>query len=177
MQERIHSTSHFPAFTPTNRQDHPTGREVWNPATSKPPRKHGFTLVELLVVIAVVGMLVALLLPAVQASREAAHRISCTNNLKQIALAMHIHANTFGILPYSKRDTAPQRSWAPDLLPFLEQANLVSGEHYDLTQNWWRSTTYDSPPAGHPQRGDGENPSERVYLPLHAGSESSAEQE
>jgi prepilin-type N-terminal cleavage/methylation domain-containing protein len=150
VQERIHSTSHFPASTPTNRQDRPTGREVWNPATSKPPRKHGFTLVELLVVIAIVGLLVALLLPAVQASREAARRISCTNNLKQIALAMHIHANTFGILPYSKRDAAPQRSWAPDLLPFLEQANLVSGEHYDLTQNWWRSTTYAAPPMAIP---------------------------
>jgi prepilin-type processing-associated H-X9-DG protein len=50
-------------------------------------------------------------------------------------------------LPYSKRDSTPQRSWAPDLLPFLEQANLVSGAYYDLTQNWWRSTAYGSPPA------------------------------
>jgi len=106
-----------------------------------------FTLVELLVVIAIIGTLVALLLPAVQASREAARRMSCSNNLKQIALAMHNHADVFRMLPYSKRDATPQRSWAPDLLPFLEQANMVSGEHYDLTQNWWRSTTYDSPPV------------------------------
>ena len=150
MQERIHSTNHSPAVAPAFCQHHPIGREVSNLATSKPPRKHGFTLVELLVVIAIVGLLVALLLPAVQASREAARRISCANNLKQIALAMHLHENTLGILPYSKRDAAPQRSWAPDLLPFLEQANLVSGAHYDLTQNWWRSTTYASPPIAIP---------------------------
>ncbi|MHB8956478.1 MAG: DUF1559 family PulG-like putative transporter [Pirellulaceae bacterium] len=106
-----------------------------------------FTLIELLVVIAVIGILVALLLPAVQASREAARRMACSNNLKQIALAMHHYENTFRRLPYSKRDSMPQRSWAPDLLPFLEQTNMISGEHYDLKQNWWRSTTYDSPPV------------------------------
>jgi prepilin-type N-terminal cleavage/methylation domain-containing protein/prepilin-type processing-associated H-X9-DG protein len=109
-----------------------------------------FTLIELLVVIAIMGMLTAILLPAVQASREAARRMSCSNNLKQIALAMHNHEYTVRILPYSKRDSTPQRSWAPDVLPHLEQANLVSGEHYDLTQNWWRSTTYDSPPVAIP---------------------------
>jgi prepilin-type N-terminal cleavage/methylation domain-containing protein/prepilin-type processing-associated H-X9-DG protein len=114
--------------------------------------KHGrtvpgaFTLIELLVVIAIIGLLLAILLPAVQASREAARRMSCSNNLKQLALAMHHHDSTFRMLPYSKRDAMPQRSWAPDLLPFLEQANVVSEGHYDLTQNWWRSTTYDSPP-------------------------------
>ena len=100
--------------------------------------RSAFTLIELLIVIAIIGVLIGLLLPAVQASREAARRTSCANNLKQIALAMHNHENTFSILPYSKRDSTPQRSWAPDLLPFLEQANLVSGAYYDLTQNWWR---------------------------------------
>ena len=109
-------------------------------------RSAGFTLVELLVVIAIIGILVALLLPAVQAAREAARRMSCQNNLKQIALAMHNHENTYRLLPYSKRDSTPQRSWAPDVLPFLEQANMVSGASYDLDQNWWRSTTYGSPP-------------------------------
>ncbi|MHB8971729.1 MAG: DUF1559 family PulG-like putative transporter [Pirellulaceae bacterium] len=104
-----------------------------------------FTLVELLVVIAITGMLVALLLPAVQAAREAARRMSCSNNLKQLALAMHNHEDALRSLPYSKRDSLPQRSWAPDLLPHLEQANMVSSEYYNLNQNWWRSTTYDSP--------------------------------
>lgn len=108
--------------------------------------RNAFTLVELLVVIAIIGILVAILLPAVQSSREAARRMSCTNNLKQISLAMHTHEDSLRFLPYSKRDSLPQRSWAPDLLPYLEHANLVNGEHYDLNQNWWRSTTYDSPP-------------------------------
>jgi prepilin-type N-terminal cleavage/methylation domain-containing protein/prepilin-type processing-associated H-X9-DG protein len=109
---------------------------------SKPQIRSAFTLVELLVVIAIIGVLVALLLPAVQAARESARRMSCTNNLKQIALALHNHEGVYRVLPYSKRDTLPQRSWAPDALPFLEQSNMVSGASYDLNENWWRSTTY-----------------------------------
>lgn len=105
-------------------------------------RRSAFTLVELLVVIAIIGILVALLLPAVQAARESARRMSCQNNLKQIALAMHNHEGVYRQLPYSRRDTAPQRSWAPDTLPFLEQANMVSDAGYNLNENWWRSTTY-----------------------------------
>lgn len=105
-----------------------------------------FTLVEVLVVIAIIGILTGLLLPAVQAAREAARRMSCSNNLRQVALAMQNHEAAHRQLPYSKRTTMPQRSWAPDVLMFLEQANVVSGAHYDLEQNWWRSTTYDSPP-------------------------------
>ncbi|MFO0870322.1 MAG: DUF1559 domain-containing protein [Pirellulales bacterium] len=108
--------------------------------------RRGFTLVELLVVIAIIGVLVALLLPAVQAAREAARRMSCTNNLKQIALALHNHEGVYRKLPYSKRDTQPQRSWAPDTLPFLEQSNMVSDTAYDLNENWWRSTTYGGVP-------------------------------
>jgi prepilin-type N-terminal cleavage/methylation domain-containing protein/prepilin-type processing-associated H-X9-DG protein len=110
----------------------------------------GFTLVELLVVIAIIGILVALLLPAIQAAREASRRSSCGNNLMQIAMAMHHHSDTYRSLPYSKRDSAPQRSWAPDVLPFLEQTNMVNGANYDLNQNWWRSTTYTTPVAAIP---------------------------
>ena len=121
------------------------------PKTENPPSRNlAFTLVELLVVMAILGILVSLLLPAVQAAREAARRSSCTNNLKQIVLAMHNHEDSYRQLPYSKRDALPQRSWAPDLLPFLEQGNLVSGANYDLSQNWWRSTSSGSPSVAIP---------------------------
>ena len=94
-------------------------------------RDGGFTLVELLVVIAIIGVLVALLLPAVQAAREAARRSSCSNNLKQVGLAMHNYNDTFQILPkpgFHNRDiivnassSSSSQSWAVAILPYLEQ--------------------------------------------------------
>lgn len=93
----------------------------------KPER--GFTLVELLVVIAIIGILVALLLPAVQAAREAARRMSCNNNLKQLALSTHNYHDSFKVFPTSgnSRDPAARPtngfSWIAKL-PFLEQGPL-----------------------------------------------------
>ncbi|MCC6509483.1 MAG: DUF1559 domain-containing protein [Pirellulaceae bacterium] len=97
----------------------------------------GFTLVELLVVIAIIGVLVSLLLPAVQAAREAARRMSCSNNVKQMGLALHNYHDTFRRLPpasiHSRTQTSDSWSVQARLLPQLEQANLQRLINWDLT--------------------------------------------
>ncbi len=125
---------------------------------SKPRNLPGFTLVELLVVIAIIGVMVGLLLPAVQAAREAARRMSCSNNLKQIGLAMHNYESTFKAMPPamfaadpSQRDMLNPGSNQPSgedddgfgflvsLLPFVEQQGLYDflapNGHYGVLGN------------------------------------------
>jgi prepilin-type N-terminal cleavage/methylation domain-containing protein len=97
---------------------------------------HGFTLVELLVVIAIIGVLVALLLPAIQAAREAARRMYCANNLRQMALAMHNYESAQKAFPPLMFIGPNQYRWSAQVrvLPYLEQNGLAA--NVDLSKNY-----------------------------------------
>jgi len=86
--------------------------------------QRGFTLVELLVVIAIIGILIALLLPAVQAAREAARRSHCSNQLKQLGLALQNYHDTHRIFPHGARFPYPAPNWRIMVLPYIEQDPL-----------------------------------------------------
>lgn len=111
-------------------------------------RRSGFTLIELLVVIAIIAILVAILLPAVQQAREAARRSQCKNNLKQLALAMHNHHDTYSQFPRNY-DAGSDNGWSAwhavsasfAILPYIEQSTVfeeakpvVDGDQFDW--NW-----------------------------------------
>lgn len=123
-------------------------------------RRSGFTLVELLVVVTIIGILIALLLPAVQAAREAARRMQCGNNLKQIGVAMHAHhgarshfppgsiwpPNASASNPIGTVDGA-ESTWVTFLLPYMEQNNVYS------TIDWTKGFGYAwYAPLGYPNR-------------------------
>src|SRR5262249_14277325 len=80
-----------------------------------------FTLIELLVVIAIIAVLIALLVPAVQKVREAASKTQCANNLKQLALAVHVYENSYGYFPAARGGNA---TWCFRILPYIEQDNV-----------------------------------------------------
>jgi prepilin-type N-terminal cleavage/methylation domain-containing protein/prepilin-type processing-associated H-X9-DG protein len=100
-------------------------------------KSKAFTLVELLVVIAIIGVLVALLLPAVQAARESSRRTKCQSNLRQWALAMHNFHDVNNNLPYFTQTTPNRQTWAPFVMPYLEQGNLVSA--YTMSTHWYNA--------------------------------------
>jgi prepilin-type N-terminal cleavage/methylation domain-containing protein len=105
-------------------------------------KRTAFTLVELLVVVAIIGVLVALLLPAIQAAREVGRRASCQNNLRQLGLALHNFHSVRKVLPASGWTTVGAGNpkgkfvgWRPLILPHIEEAALE--QMYDFDINWW----------------------------------------
>lgn len=98
-------------------------------------RKSGFTLVELLVVIAIIGVMVGLLLPAVQAAREAARRMQCSNNMKQLGLAVHNFASTYQDKVPMLGEAEEGGHWTAFILPFVEQNTVFERLGFD-TVNW-----------------------------------------
>ena len=103
-------------------------------------QRAAFTLIELLVVIAIIAVLIALLLPAVQQSREAARRAQCANHLKQIGLAIHNFEQSQQTLPSSR--IGPQyATWFIEILPFMEQTNLYNSWNLSHTYYYQSSTT------------------------------------
>src|SRR5438067_7704658 len=111
-------------------------------------RTRGFTLIELLVVIAIMAVLIALLLPAVQAAREAARRIQCTNNLKQLGLALHNYESIAGALPPSvvvakSGSTFWSNGWSIHgrVLPFMEQGTAFNSINFSFSYSIPDNTT------------------------------------
>ncbi len=109
-------------------------------------RNSGFTLIEVLVVITIIGVLIALLLPAVQAARESARRVQCANNLKQIGIALHTYHDALGVFPYGmgarfKYNVFMWHSAQAMLLPYLDNAPLFNAINFNYPiasgQNNW----------------------------------------
>ncbi len=118
--------------------------------------RRGFTLIELLVVIAIIAVLIALLLPAVQAAREAARRAQCTNNLKQIGLAIASYVDVNATTPLHEyrytyeqgdlsRGYSGDHSWLCGIMPYMEQSTLYYSMNFSFTEEWTTSGVISGP--------------------------------
>lgn len=118
-----------------------------------------FTLVELLVVITIIGILIALLLPAVQAAREEARRMQCQNNLKQIGLALQSYHESLNNFPASDAVTIPEQCGTDcrgttmfvSILPYIEQVSISEDYDYNVNRGWLEWARANSSIAG-PER-------------------------
>ncbi len=113
--------------------------------SGKQTSRGGFTLVELVVVMAIIAILVGLLLPAVQAAREAARATDCMNRVRQLALATHMHHNALRYFPPARYEARPDSdpsdlcgletpTWLARVMPYIEQGSF--GEKWDLSKRW-----------------------------------------